>query len=142
MCTRAAWKQAHPQTLAALEPEGWAGLVSKDKTHALLEKVTQIKVVPGRTKQDDRLPAFETVAGLTINGSARAYPLASLRHLGTVTEQLAGKQVRLTYDPGKDQISAFVDESPSYVQRTWWTGWYEFHPHTTIFKPEAENEKI
>jgi len=134
LCTWSAWKKAHPDTVAALEPEEWKGLIPKVKTHAILEKVTRAMVAPGLTKDDDRLPPFEMVVGISIGDLTRAYPLAQLQRLGTIEEKIADRLIRLSYKAGDNQVEAFINGVPQHVQRTWWIGWYEFHPQTTIFK--------
>ena len=127
------WKQAHPNSLAALEPEEWTGLVSKESVTAILEKVTRFATVPGKTRRDERLPAHETVIGIMVDGMARAYPLVELRRLGCVMDMVNGRQIEVIYDETHDVVRAFADGTQLIAQKTWWTGWYEFHPQSTIF---------
>lgn len=133
LITWGSWKQAHPQTAAALEPEQWTGLIAKDRVTAVLEKVTSLATVPGKTRPDDRLPSHEEVVGIVVDGVARAYRLADLRHLERVSEMVNGRQIQVVYDEEKDVVRAFSDDTPLIAQRTWWMGWYEFHPQTTLY---------
>ena len=133
MISWSGWKEAHPHSLAALEPEEWTGLVSKERVTAVLEKVTSVATVPGRTRRDERLRAHEMVVGIVVDDEARAYPLIELGRLGRVEEVVNGRQLEIAYDETHDVVRAFVDGTPVTVQRTWWSGWFEFHPQTKIF---------
>jgi len=128
------WKQAQPQTAAALEPEQWTGLIAKDRVTAVLEKVTSLATVPGKTRPDGRLPSHEEVVGIVVDGAARAYRLADLRHPEGVLDMVNGRQIQVVYDQAQDVVHAFADDTPLFSQRTWWMGWYEFHPQTTIYQ--------
>ena len=133
LVTWGGWKQAHPNSVAALEPEEWTGMVSKERVTAVLEKVTSFATVPGKTRRDERLPSHQIVVGIVVEGTARAYPLAALPRLGSVVEMVNGRRIELIYDETHDVVRAFADDTQLMAQRTWWTGWYEFHPQTTIY---------
>lgn len=130
-----AWKRAHPQTLAAQEPDEWTGILPKKRVTAVLERVTDNFTGPGLTPVDKRLPAHEPVAGISVGNVYRAYPLAALNEAGIIEEQVNGRQVRVAYDAAGDQVRASLDGAPLWVQRTWWAGWFEFHPQTTVYEP-------
>ncbi len=135
LITWGGWKETHPNSLAALEPEEWTGLVSKERVTAVLEKVTSISTVPGKTQRDERLPPHETIIGIVVDGTARAYPLADLCRLERVVEVINGRQIEVIYDETQNVVRAFADDTPLVAQRTWWSGWFEFHSQTTIFVP-------
>ena len=134
LMTWAAWKQAYPETKAALEPEKWTGILPLKLITALLERITEIGQVPGKTRRDERLPAHEPVIGISIEGEHRAYPLRLLRKSPVIEEQFDGNTIRLEYDITGDSVHVFVDGAPLWFHRTWWTGWYEFHPTTSIYQ--------
>lgn len=133
LITWAGWQKAHPNTLAALEPDEWTGMMPKERVTAVLDKVTSHATVPGKTRRDTRLPTHETIIGIIVDDTARAYPLAGLRRLGTVEEMVNGRQISVIFDANHDSVQAFADNDQLFPQRTWWAGWYEFHPQTTIF---------
>ena len=102
--TWAAWRTEHPDTVVALEPAEWSG----------------------------RAP--------------RALVMATLRQAGVINDSLGGVNLRLTYDPTGDRVQAWrlaaaqsEEETagapePLPVQRTWWKGWFEFHPATGVYQ--------
>lgn len=112
-----------------------AGKVVKKRTTALLEKATSFVAgfAPGQTRYDKRLPAREPIVGIHFDGAARAYPLDDVQQAGIIEELFNGKNIRVEYDAKRNLVRVFADGSPIIAQRTWWLGWYEFHPQTTIF---------
>jgi len=134
LVTWAGWIAAHPYTLAALEPSEWKGMVSKEKVTKVLERATNLVTLPGITQTDTRLPAREAIVGILIDSIARAYRLADLKERGHVDETIGGQKIRIVYDENQNMVRAFRDGTQMHVQRTWWAGWYEFHPKTTIFE--------
>lgn len=134
LTTWAGWREAHPYTQAALDPEEWGGRLSKTKTTRVLDRVTSHAAVPGLTPRDRRLPSHQFVIGITLDGVARAYPLETLKGLHVIEEEVEGKLVCLEYAPVHDAVKVSVDGDQIAVARTWWTGWYEFHPETTLYK--------
>jgi hypothetical protein len=135
LTTWGGWQAAHPYTLAAQDPEEWGGRLSKAKVTKVLDTVTSFATAPGLTKPDRRLPSHEVVIGIMIDGIARAYPLETLIELGVIDDEIEGEQIRLEYDPTHDAVRATMNDAPINAARTWWTGWYEFHPETTLFEP-------
>lgn len=130
-----AWKEANPQTVAALEPERWEGILPRPLLMTVLERATTVAVVPGLTPDDERLHAHDAVIGISIDDAPRAYPMVLLQRMGVIEESFDGKVVRLAYDASGEQVSAWVDGNPISTQKTWWMGWHEFHPQTTLYEP-------
>lgn len=133
LTTWAAWQQANPNTSAGLAPEHWAGILPKRFVSTLLDKATTHGHMPGLTQNDTRLDAHTPVIGLSIGNAHCAYPLATLQRLGSLDTTLAGKHVQLRYHPASDSVTATTDGQPLLAQRTWWVGWYEFHPDTGVY---------
>lgn len=142
LLTWAGWKAAHPNTLAALEPEEWTGMLPKERITAVLEKITYqvAKIAPGKTPNDKRLPPYEAVIGIAIESVARAYPLATLQQKGTIEEMYAGQTIRIEHDAETELVRAFVNDEPVLIKRTWWLGWYEFYPQTTCYESPREGK--
>lgn len=134
------WKAIYPNTQAALEPAEWAGLFSKESVNRVLEKATSFAVVPGKTRDDKRLPALEMVIGVLVDGAPRAYRLADLARSGALEETVNGRKIRVIYDEEHQSVQALADGDRLDLKRTRWMGWYEFHPDTTVFEP-AENKR-
>lgn len=133
LTTWAAWQQAYPNTLAALEPERWTGLLPKRFVSILLEKATSHGHMPGITQNDTRLDAHAPIIGLSIGNQHCAFPLATLQRLGGIITSFAGQTVQLNYDPTHDKVTIYVDGQLVLPQRMWWVGWYEFHPDTAVY---------
>ena len=139
--TWAAWCAEHPETQTVAGPEKWPGLLPLPLTNHVLERATASGKVPGLTLTDRRLPQNEEIVGLTLNGEARAYPLALLRERGVIDDELGGVPVTLVYDATANRVRAFQQPDPTAppqpvpMQRLWWSGWYEFHPGTTVYHP-------
>jgi hypothetical protein len=62
---------------------------------------------PGLAAIDTRLPSHEEVAGLSIAGEARAYPLSVVRRRRVVNDELGGVPIAVVYAPRGDRIRAF-----------------------------------
>ncbi len=142
LLTWAGWKTAHPTTFASLEPEVWTGMLPKERVTAVLEKITYFvsKIAPGKTPNDKRLPPYAAIVGILIDGIVRAYPLAVLQEMDVIKEMVNGKNIRIEHDVTTDLVRAFIDGEAIMIKRTWWLGWYEFHPQTTLYKLEREND--
>ena len=145
--TWAAWRTEHPDTVVALGPAEWSGRAPRALVMRVLEFATaHAAALPGLSANDRRLPMHAPVIGVSLAGEARAYPLATLRQAGVINDSLGGVNLRLTYDPTGDRVQAWrlaaaqsEEETagapePLPVQRTWWKGWFEFHPATGVYQ--------
>ncbi len=136
LTTWGAWRAEHPDTLAGLEAEPGPRFPPRRAIMFLLEHATAGAWVPGLTPTDRRLPTNAEVVGLQHGGAARAYPLALLRERGAVDDELGGLAITVAYDAGADRVRAYERPGgrPLWVQRTFWAGWFEFHPETTLYR--------
>ena len=107
--TWSAWHAEHPDALVAMEPahapKGLAHLLPTMAIWAWLEHVPF--TLPGRAASDPRLAAHEEVAGISLAGAARAYPLSGLRRQGVINDVLSGIPIAVAYDPRGDRVRAF-----------------------------------
>lgn len=85
------WKSLFPRTLL---PDG-----NKETREGHGSRFTspEIKFVPGFVEKtrlfvDNRLPETELVLGVSVEGSSRAYPLATLHKIGPVLNDTIGKE--------------------------------------------------
>lgn len=135
LATWSAWKRDYPQTHLAEDSPSY-GLIPKRRLQAMLQ-ITHILHVPGLSANDRRLPAHEEIVGLAIKGEAKAYPLAALKRVGRIQDQLGGVSLTLLYEADQDRVRALADPSasdPLRVERQWWLGWSEFHPGSQIWR--------
>ena len=132
-----AWREENPEGILATEPDPPAPNLMRVEGMVRLFGVTRLAAGPGlAAKEDCRLPLHQVVIGLEVGEESRAYPLQLLRDLGKVEDRLGGKKVVLRYRPEGDRIEAAVSGNPAWVERTWWLGWSEFHPHTDVYTPQ------
>jgi hypothetical protein len=136
LLTLDAWREQHPDSIIALPPDEWTGLVPLKKVRIVLERATRSGVVPGLTPRDRRFTGNTTIIGLAYQDSACAYPLELLEDLGEIQDQLGDIPVKLKFDHSAKQVSLESLHSEQIIfRRTWWNGWYEFSPHTEIYQP-------
>jgi hypothetical protein len=107
--TWAAWRREHPLTVVAVEPahapRGLAGLLPFTWIWNWSGRIPWTP--PGLAATDTRLPPHEEVAGLSIAGEARAYPLSVLRRRRVVNDELGGVPLAIVYEPHGDRMRAF-----------------------------------
>lgn len=137
----ATWRNEHPETALVVEPEGAAkgiiGLLPYQRMFDLFGRIGF--TFPGLSANDTRLPSREEVAGISIAGEWRAYPLSMLRRVRVVNDELGGVPIAIVYEPGGDRVRAFQRvgdgglPQPLAVSRVWWLAWSEFHPGTSIY---------
>jgi hypothetical protein len=103
------WIEEHPDSMLAVEPEKqpWA-VVPRALLMAVLRVVPPNITLPGFTAQDRLLASHEDVAGITIRGQARAYPLRLLQEKLTVNDEVGGLAIAVIYEPDADRVRAFV----------------------------------
>lgn len=89
--------------------------------------------------QDRRHHPKTPTVGLRIaGGPARAYPAVEVvRAGGVVEERLAGRRVRVAYDPERETFSVDVPADVEIVEG-YWFAWMAFHPESTVFAAESK----
>lgn len=80
------------------------------------------------------LPTKAWIAGVVINGVARAYPRDRLPDGQVVEDTVGGKPLRIRYDRANREV-AITDLSGTSVPYTpaYWFAWQAFHPETTVW---------
>jgi len=83
---------------------------------------------------DDRFHQKEVVLGVVVDGKARAY-LGSLMTAagGRAEDEVAGRKIRLTYDPGEAVFTFDVPDDVA-VEESYWLAWKAFHPDTDVWR--------
>jgi hypothetical protein len=131
-----AWQAMTPGTTLAVEwfqKHGWApaGLVN-----ALLLSLPQRVTPPGLTPLGGELDPHAEVAGISLRGESRAYPLAALDGSGPVRDHLGSTTIVISSDPVSGVVAAAEDSEASQpipFLRMWWLGWKEFHPASDVY---------
>lgn len=130
------WQKKHPHSEYASEfIEARRGLMSREKMLAALKAVSLKVGVPG--VNDLRgLPKRETVFGITVNGSSKAYPISKLATGMRFSDRIGNQEIVLEYDSEARYLSASEKATgkPILVEKHWWLGWKEFHPNTEIWE--------
>lgn len=101
------WKAMHPRTSLAVEPADSGGLIPRHLLEAMLQRFTTRYAAAGLVT-DARLPMHEEIAGLSLNGVARAYPLSLLQDRRVVEDGIGDRPIAILYDADADHVSAFV----------------------------------
>ncbi|MSP13284.1 MAG: DUF3179 domain-containing protein [Chloroflexi bacterium] len=109
--TWGSWRSDYPQTLVAAEPDpstrqGFIYLAPYQRMFDLFGRMDV--VFPGRSLNDTRLPSRAEVAGITLAGEARAYPLERLHRKHMVNDRLGGQPITVVCEPGGDRVRAFT----------------------------------
>ncbi len=103
------WKKTNPHTSLAVEPipdDGrYPGLIPRDRLEHLLETFTTNYFAPGFIS-DKRLPAHEEIAGLSLAGVDRAYPLGVLRDRGVINDHIGEHGFIIIYNADADHVIA------------------------------------
>jgi hypothetical protein len=132
------WREAKTQpgmTLAVEPADARFAVLATPRGASLLHRATETVMTPGRTRLTHELPPRETVFGVQIGETARAYPLSRVRGLGRFTDSVGGVQLQLTFHEDTETLEVVREDglTPPVVQRHWWLGWKEFHPSTTVY---------
>ncbi|MEA3337677.1 MAG: DUF3179 domain-containing (seleno)protein [Chloroflexota bacterium] len=103
------WQEMNPHTTLAVEPlpdnGRYPGLIPRDRLEHLLEAFTTNYSAPGFVT-DNRLPMHEEIAGLSLAGVDRAYPLALLRDRGVINDHIGERFFAVIYDADADHVIA------------------------------------
>ena len=103
------WRELYPHTSLAVEPipafGRYPGLIPRPLLERMLEAFTTNFAAPGLVT-DERLPMHEEIAGLSLAGVDRAYPLAMLQERGVINDSIGGRGVAILYDADADHVIA------------------------------------
>ncbi|MDX1605466.1 MAG: DUF3179 domain-containing (seleno)protein, partial [Candidatus Competibacterales bacterium] len=84
---------------------------------------------------DRRYHPKALVIGLTLDGTAKAYPFEELAAADTpLRDRLAGRELRVEFDPVHRTgriLDAEGEEIPTVI--AYWFAWTAFHPDTDVF---------
>ncbi len=128
------WKKKHPDTTVLSFDTGHNRNYSRDPYESYYQERRGMfrsffKAGPGEEEK-------EMVAGVEVGDSIKAYPVKTIRERKTVTDEIGGKRITLTYDDSTDRISVKTASGEAIEPIiVYWFVWKGIHPETTRFKP-------
>lgn len=130
------WQQKHPDTEVLSLDTGYQRDYRRDPYADYYESrrgfFSFFKPGPGDEEK-------ELVVGVTLNGTAKAYPLELLRKKKTLTDTLAGRKLTLTLESATDQIAirdADGNEIPHIA--VYWFVWKGMYPESEQFGRQSD----
>lgn len=140
------WSQARelPGITLAAEPDGSASSpLSSNRGLSLLKWATEHVMAPGHTRLSSELAPRETVYGVVVDGVARAYPLSRLGESVEFGDRVGEVDVTVAWDAGRATLRVARHDGGELpvVERHWWLGWNEFHPATSVWRPDATADR-
>ncbi len=134
LTTWSKWKRQYPETEVLSTDTGYIRDYSRDPYENYYKRkrglFSFLKPGPGEKEK-------ELVAGIKIEGTVKAYPIDVLRKNETLTDQLGGKEIRLTFNPKTDVLTIKDkegDEIPYII--SYWFVWKGIHPESKLFRLE------
>ncbi len=84
--------------------------------------------------QDNRLKKKDWVAGIVIEGQARAYPFIRLPHQQVIEDEFAGQRLQIIYNGQAESIEIFDEENRLIpAVQAYWFAWSAFYPNTEVY---------
>lgn len=126
------WHKKYPQTVVMSIETGFSRDYSQDPYADYYESQKGFFsfFTPGPGEEEKAL-----VAGVILDGQAKAYPLKVLRQRKIITDSLGGQQLTLSYNPETDQISIQKDIGDKLVPLVlYWFVWKGMYPDSEIYR--------
>jgi len=103
------WQGMNPRTALAVEPipanGRYPGLIPRHLLERMLEAFSTNYAAPGFVT-DKRLPLHEEIAGLSLAGVDKAYPLAALREQSVINDHIGQRAIAIIYHAAADHVLA------------------------------------
>ena len=104
----AEWHRLHPDTLVLKPLPGYAERIP-EKNEMIRQGLSgEGSAPPGVLRVDNRLKPKTMVLGLAVGGSDKAFPLAALRQVRVINEEIGGQPVLVVHQPSSDTTTAFI----------------------------------
>ncbi len=91
------WQEMNPQTVLGVEPVPengrYPGIIPRDRLEHVLEYFTTNYAAPGLVS-DKRLSMHEEIAGLSLDGIDKAYPLSVLKEQSVINDRIGERAHR------------------------------------------------
>ncbi len=134
--TWSAWKTEHPNGLV-LSTDTGLGRNYDRLPYGDYEQSPRL-MFPVKSNRKD-LPTKARVAGVVINGVARAYPQDRLPDDQAIEDMVGGTTVRVRFDRAGRRITiSDMDGKPVPYIPAYWFAWQAFHPDTTIWSKKPQ----
>jgi hypothetical protein len=102
------WRRLHPDTLVLKPLPGYADQIAA-KNRMIRDGLSGEGAAPADvTYHDARLGPKTMVLGLTVAASEKAFPLAALRRVRVINDEIGGTPVVIVHQPESDTTTAFV----------------------------------
>lgn len=129
-----AWKKEHPNGLVLSTDTGHDRDYGR-QPYADYEQSPRL-IFPVNSNRTD-LPTKAWVAGVVINGVARAYPHDRLPDGISIEDTVGGTPVRIRFDRASRRFAITdADGAPVPFTPAYWFAWQAFHPDTTVWSAE------
>jgi hypothetical protein len=131
------WLHQHPGTIVLSTETGYERDYMRSP-YAFYES-TERTMFPVH-KNRPEFPNKTWVAGIRINGEAKAYPLAQLSET-SFEDSVGGSLIRINWDASNRHFSATrADGTDIPVVHAYWFAWQAFYPDTTILQ-DSDNSR-
>jgi len=127
-----AWSLKHPNTLVLSTDTGHFRNYQRDP---YVGYDTSAEIYFPVSHRDSRLSTKAWVAGVVVQGQAKAYPLSRLEADKDIHDTIAGKDITVTYN--QDSESVMVRDKRGQVipsVQAYWFAWSAFYPETKMYK--------
>jgi len=126
-----AWRSKHPDTRALSTDTGHRRSYSRNPYAGYHKSSGTMFPVP---ENRDELEPKNWVAGVIVDGQAKAYPLDDFP-AGASRDEVAGRAIKLTWTPEQDRFAAETAEGEALpVVRAYWFAWQAFYPETKLWE--------
>ncbi len=122
------WQKRHPHTQVLSQDTGYARDYSEDPYQSYYESRRGLFSVFKAGPDEE---AKELVAGVTVAGAAKAYPLELLRKKKKLTDRVGDRELVLTFDPATDDLTIADGDGRRvpYISAYWFV-WKGIYPET------------
>jgi uncharacterized protein DUF3179 len=102
------WHRLHPDTLVLKPLPGYAERIPERNEMIRQGLSGEGSAPPGVLRVDNRLKPKTMVLGLAVGASDKAFPLATLRQVRVINEEMGGQPVLVVHQPASDTTTAFI----------------------------------
>jgi hypothetical protein len=131
-----AWRAAHPEGEVLSTETGFRR--DYDRTPYTGYEQRPGTMFPVPTHRED-LPTKEWVAGVIVDGSPMAYPIAALRadEDGRVEDEAGGVPLVVSYEADAQRVVVTHAETGERIPHVnvFWFAWQAFYPETGLYVP-------
>ena len=132
--TWADWREQHPETRVLSTDTGYRRDYDSDPYAGYDSRSGTLFPVP---EHRDELSNKAWVAGVRIDGRAKAYPLEALP-ADAFTDRVGAKELRLQWHPDKRRLDVRTASGETVpVVHAFWFAWQAFYPETALWEKDG-----